>query len=114
MKMRSLLFGGLLSLVGCQCSSEAEKDMVRYEGVPLGIGIGFLDRVNFISVVIRNPSKDQIFGRSFDYDTCSRVQAVINSEINDGDQEPIVLFDYENDSSFDCVEANGLRAGYCH
>ena len=121
--IKSLGLAGLVAMVGCSKSglrnndpeiNIEQKDLTSILGTPLGIGESYSKDVGSFSVVIDidgkkviayNKDSNFVTGKTRKY---AMAQALVQSEINDGDADKIELIGkYESDGSF---YINSLRA----
>lgn len=110
------------TLVFSSCArNDAEKQKDEYltiSGIPMGLGESYARTSGSLAVVLKVPNQSQPVLAytyiSLDCRTSAEAQALIQSEINDGDEEEIELFGKYDGKKFQIkrLKANGLEVDF--
>lgn len=112
---------GALALSGCEKEESAKKpyenSYEKIRGIPLSVGVSygpFNDRSDIATVIEIEGKKVLGYARSRKGDKIAEAAALIQSEINDGDDEPIELTGSYNEDKFsiDSIRANGYVVNF--
>ena len=125
--MERLLKSTLVSLILAlsSCAKSESKKLESIQGIPISIGKSFEGSTGYIATVIdingRKVLGVKYYGgvlTSTSTLIAAKYEALIQSEINDGDNEPITLYGHFDNDVFQIwgLEANGNTIGKikCH